>query len=134
MCCFNQASVRSLPEFKQEARAWVKAVKTGIDPNPQRPHPLGKAFSWLSYLLRHVWFEANKSSSLIKRDPPLRPGAGPQVKFTGIPADLKQNRPPSDGFQFFGQADIDGASGTLTVALKDLDGKTLFTQEITPES
>jgi alkaline phosphatase D len=59
---------------------------------------------------------------------------GPQVKFTGIPADLKQNRPPSDGLQFFGQADIDGQSGTMTVALKDLAGKTLFTQALTPES
>jgi alkaline phosphatase D len=58
---------------------------------------------------------------------------GPEVKFTGIPADLKQNRPPSDGFQFFGQADIDAASGALTVALKNLEGQTLFSQTLTPE-
>ena len=35
--------------------------------------------------------------------------------------------------QFFGQADIDGASGMLTVALKNAEGKTLFSQALTPE-
>jgi alkaline phosphatase D len=65
---------------------------------------------------------------------PLDRTFGPEVRFTGIPADLKPNRPPSDGFQFFGQADIDGQSGTMTVALKDLTGKTLFSQALTPES
>ena len=64
---------------------------------------------------------------------PLDKTFGPEVKFTGIPADLKANRPPSDGFQFFGQADIDGASGALTVALKNAEGKTLFSQALTPE-
>ena len=59
---------------------------------------------------------------------------GPEIKFIGIPAGMKQNRPPSDGFQFFGQADIDAASGMLTVALKDATGKTLFSQPLTPAS
>jgi alkaline phosphatase D len=57
---------------------------------------------------------------------------GPEVKFTAIPADMKPNRPPSDGFQFFGQADIDAASGVMTVSLKDLMGKTVFSQALTP--
>ncbi|MFO1057636.1 MAG: alkaline phosphatase D family protein [Dongiaceae bacterium] len=64
---------------------------------------------------------------------PLDGTFGPEVRFTGIPADLKPNRPPSDGFQFFGQADIDAGSGTMTVALKDVAGKTLFSQALTPE-
>jgi alkaline phosphatase D len=64
---------------------------------------------------------------------PLDGTFGPEVKFTGIPAGLKANRPPSDGFQFFGQADIDGASGILTVTLKNVEGTTLFSQALTPE-
>ena len=59
---------------------------------------------------------------------------GPEIKFTAIPAGMKQNQPPSAGFQFFGQADIDAASGVLTVALKDATGKTLFSQPLTPAS
>lgn len=57
---------------------------------------------------------------------------GPEVKFTAIPSDMKQNQPPSAGYQFFGQADIDAASGTLTMSIKDVAGKTLFTQPLTP--
>ena len=59
---------------------------------------------------------------------------GPDIKFTAIPAGMKQNQPPSAGFQFFGQADIDAASGVLTVALKDATGKTLFRQPLSPAS
>ena len=65
---------------------------------------------------------------------PLDGTFGPEIRFTGIPADLKQNQPPSAGFQFFGQADIDAASGVLTVALKDATGKTLFSQPLSPAS
>ena len=32
----------------------------------------------------------------------LDPTFGPEVRFVGIPAGMKPNRPPSDGFQFFG--------------------------------
>jgi hypothetical protein len=34
--------------------------------------------------------------------------------------------------QFFGQVDIEGASGVMTVQLKDLSGATLFTQVLAP--
>ena len=44
------------------------------------------------------------------------------------------NLPPSAGLQFFGQVDIDAESEVMTVTLKDLDGKSLFTQEIQPEA
>ena len=40
--------------------------------------------------------------------------------------------PPSAGLQFFGQVDIEGASGVMTVRLMDLSGATLFTQVIEP--
>jgi alkaline phosphatase D len=42
------------------------------------------------------------------------------------------NLSPLAGLQFFGQVDIDGNSLVMTVALKDIDGDTLFTQEIYP--
>jgi len=57
---------------------------------------------------------------------------GPEIRFTAIPAGMKANRPPSDGYQYFGQADIDAGSGVLTVSLKDLTGKSLFSQDLTP--
>ena len=58
---------------------------------------------------------------------------GPEVKFMKVPPDGQANLPPSDGLQFFGQIDIDGASEMMTVRLKDLSGATLFTQELAPE-
>jgi phosphodiesterase/alkaline phosphatase D-like protein len=59
---------------------------------------------------------------------------GPEVKFTAIPKDMKPNRPPSAGFQFFGQADIDAKSRVTTVALKDVARRTLFAQDLMPVS
>ena len=55
---------------------------------------------------------------------------GPEVKFTGIPPGMKPNRPPSEGFQFFGKLRIDRRTRAMTVTLHDLSGKTLFTQEL----
>ncbi len=59
---------------------------------------------------------------------------GPEFVYQKAPAPGEVNLPPSAGLQFFGQVDIDGESETMTVALKDLDGNTLFTQEIAPEA
>ncbi|MEA5126420.1 hypothetical protein, partial [Xanthomonas floridensis] len=36
------------------------------------------------------------------------------------------------GYQFFGEVEIDGASGVLTVTLRDLDGVAQFRQPILP--
>jgi alkaline phosphatase D len=58
---------------------------------------------------------------------------GPEAVFVKAPEAGQANLPPSAGMQFFGQVDIDGASETMTVRLKDLDGRTLFTQELMPE-
>lgn len=56
---------------------------------------------------------------------------GPRVVFQKTaPA---PNAPPSAGLQFFGQVDIDGDSGDLRVALKDVAGTSLFTQALAPE-
>ncbi|HBJ99569.1 MAG TPA: alkaline phosphatase, partial [Delftia acidovorans] len=43
------------------------------------------------------------------------------------------NSAPSEGFQFFGQLDIDHRSQALTVVLKDLDGKALYTKTLEPQ-
>ena len=58
---------------------------------------------------------------------------GPEVKFIGIPAGMKQNRPPSDGHQFFGLARIDGETEVMTVSLHDLKGAELFKVSLSPE-
>jgi alkaline phosphatase D len=59
---------------------------------------------------------------------------GPEAVFVKAPEGGQQNLPPSAGMQFFGQVDIDGATDVMTVALKDLDGATLFTKELAPEA
>jgi alkaline phosphatase D len=54
--------------------------------------------------------------------------------FQKAPPDGRQNLPPSAGYQFFGQVDIDGESEAMTVTLKDVGGAALFTQTLTPEA
>jgi alkaline phosphatase D len=55
---------------------------------------------------------------------------GPQLIFQK--ASPSPNLSPLSGLQFFGQVDIDSESLAMTVALKNIDGNTLFTQEIKP--
>ncbi|KUM43049.1 alkaline phosphatase D family protein [Pseudomonas sp. EpS/L25] len=62
---------------------------------------------------------------------PLDGTFGPEVVFQKAPP--KPNTSPLAGFQFFGEVEIDGQSGQLTIALRDLDGKAQFTQILTPE-
>jgi alkaline phosphatase D len=57
---------------------------------------------------------------------------GPEEKFLAIPKDLKQNRSPLDGFQFFGLGKIDGATEVLTMSLHGIDGKELWKVDIDP--
>ncbi|WP_353980301.1 alkaline phosphatase D family protein [Salinicola endophyticus] len=59
---------------------------------------------------------------------------GPKVVFQKAPPAGQKNLPPSAGYQFFGQVDLDGESETLTVTLKDSDGTALHTQVLTPEN
>lgn len=59
---------------------------------------------------------------------------GPQLVYQRAPEDGKVNLSPLDGMQFFGQVDIDGESGDLTVTLRDIDGTALFSQRIEPVS
>lgn len=57
---------------------------------------------------------------------------GPEVKFAGVPAGMKGNRPPSDGFQFFGTLHIGAKTRVLTARLHDLAGKVLYSSELAP--
>ena len=57
---------------------------------------------------------------------------GPDVKYSSAPPGMKQNRPPSDGMQYFGLAKIDRATQVLTVSLNDVTGKTLYSVDVTP--
>ena len=63
---------------------------------------------------------------------PLDPTFGPEVRFSSIPADLKPNRPPSDGLQFFGLLKIDARTRAMTVQLRNLAGETIHSVELEP--
>jgi alkaline phosphatase D len=45
---------------------------------------------------------------------------------------MKQDRPPTEGMQYFGLAKIDAATQVLTVSLNDLTGKTLYSVDVKP--
>src|SRR3569833_1781658 len=53
---------------------------------------------------------------------------GPQLVFSKAPP--LANTSPAGGYQFFGQVDIDSHSKDMVVALKDIDGKQVFSQRL----
>jgi alkaline phosphatase D len=55
---------------------------------------------------------------------------GPEVKFTGVPPGMKPNRPPSEGYQFFGQLRIDRRTKAMSASLHDLSGRKIYSQEL----
>ena len=57
---------------------------------------------------------------------------GPQVVFQKAPP--AANTPPSGGYQFFGQIDIDEHSKVLNVMLKDLNGAKVFATHLEPRA
>jgi alkaline phosphatase D len=61
---------------------------------------------------------------------PLDRTFGPEVKFSGTPADLKPNRPPDAGLQFFGLLETDASGRQLTVSLQNSAGRRIFTQQL----
>jgi alkaline phosphatase D len=62
----------------------------------------------------------------------LDPTFGPEAKFVGIPKGMKGNRPPSDGFQFFGTLTASAKTRALTVRLHNLASQVLYTNELAP--
>jgi alkaline phosphatase D len=53
---------------------------------------------------------------------------GPQEIFHASPP--APNTSPADGFQFFGQVQIDGHSKAMTVTLRNIDGNAVFSQRL----
>ena len=58
---------------------------------------------------------------------------GPQVKFSKDPAG-KANLPPTAGLQFFGHVKIDGATGEMTVTLRDIADQNLYQVMLPPKN
>jgi alkaline phosphatase D len=58
---------------------------------------------------------------------------GPKAMFQkGCTAEQGENLAPCFGLQFFGRVDIDGESGVMTVTLKDVDNRDLWSVDIEP--
>jgi alkaline phosphatase D len=55
---------------------------------------------------------------------------GPQQVFAAVPP--RANTSPAEGYQFFGEVEIDGHSRQLTVHLRDLTGAQLWTTTLEP--
>ena len=55
---------------------------------------------------------------------------GPTAEFVAAPP--AANTSPADGFQFFGEVEIDGRTQQLTVTLRGIDGEALFTKTLDP--
>ena len=58
---------------------------------------------------------------------------GPEVKFVKAPKDGEANLPPSEGLQFFGLVDIDGATQQMTVRLMDRADQELWKITLDPK-
>ena len=61
---------------------------------------------------------------------PLDNTFGPQLVYAKAPD--APNLPPSDGFQFFGHVAIDGATQVMTVTLRDVDDRALWSKALEP--
>jgi alkaline phosphatase D len=57
---------------------------------------------------------------------------GPVADFVAAPP--APNASPAQGFQFFGEVEVDGRSGQLTVTLRDVDGAAIYTRTLDPAS
>ncbi|WP_245184778.1 alkaline phosphatase D family protein [Halomonas salinarum] len=57
---------------------------------------------------------------------------GPRLEFVKAPPQGRANMSPSEGFQFFGQVDLDPESEALTVTLKDIQGDALYSKVLNP--
>jgi alkaline phosphatase D len=59
---------------------------------------------------------------------------GPQLVYAKAPSkDQGVNLPPSYGMQFFGHVAIDGATGVMTITLRDVDDNSLWSTALEPK-
>lgn len=61
---------------------------------------------------------------------PLDPTFGPREVFVGIPRDMRPNRSPLDGLQFFGTGTIDPRTRGLTMRQHDITGAVVHQVEL----
>ena len=59
---------------------------------------------------------------------------GPEIRYQSVTAGMKQNLPPTDGKQYFGEVRIDGTTEAMAVSLRDVKGDTLFRVSLDPEA
>jgi alkaline phosphatase D len=59
---------------------------------------------------------------------------GPEIRFVKAPGPDKQNLPPSAGMQFFGHVKIEGATGQMTVTLRDRADVALWSTTLDPKA
>lgn len=57
---------------------------------------------------------------------------GPVADFVAAPP--AANTSPAQGFQFFGEVEVDGRTGQLTVSLRDVEGAAIYTRTLDPAS
>jgi alkaline phosphatase D len=62
----------------------------------------------------------------------LDPTFGPELRFLGIPAGMKPNRPPGDGLQFFGRLVVEAKTEALRASLHDRNGREIFVTTLAP--
>jgi alkaline phosphatase D len=59
---------------------------------------------------------------------------GPQLMYVKAPTkEQGQNLSPASGLQFFGHVAVDGASGVMTVTLKDMEDRALWSTNLEPK-
>jgi alkaline phosphatase D len=58
---------------------------------------------------------------------------GEMVFAKGVPAGSNFSHGPAHGLQFFGHVAIDGATGVMTVTLKDIDDNALWSKQLEPK-
>ena len=63
---------------------------------------------------------------------PVDASFGPQVVFSKGSPEKGRNHGPSYGLQFFGHVAIDGATGVMTVSLKDINDNLLWSKAVEP--
>lgn len=59
---------------------------------------------------------------------------GPELRFKSIPEGMKANRPPSEGFQFFGLVKIDAKTRVMTVTHYNAAGNDLWNIDMHPQA
>jgi alkaline phosphatase D len=58
---------------------------------------------------------------------------GLEVKFQSVSSEMKQNRSPKEGLQFFGTVKIHAKTQVMTVTLHNMEGKSLYRVDLPPE-